>query len=101
LRLAFASVPFAIVEVLLAVEATGASDYSTGLARLVLVARVFAKQLGSLLMTTSVNISPMGDERQKGAITWKLFLTPLVSSCQSFPMTLTIYAVNKGKIGKI
>jgi hypothetical protein len=47
--LTFASVLFSIVEVLLALEATGTSDNLAGLARLVAVVRVFPEELGSLL----------------------------------------------------
>jgi ABC-type transport system involved in cytochrome bd biosynthesis fused ATPase/permease subunit len=66
LRLTFAGVLLALGEVLELDEATGTSDNRTGLAVLVLVARVSAKDRGSLLTTTSVNISGMGDEIQKG-----------------------------------
>jgi hypothetical protein len=66
LRLTFAGVLLALGEVLELDEATGTSDYRIGLARLVLVARVSTKDRGSLLTTTSVNLSEMGEEIRKG-----------------------------------
>jgi hypothetical protein len=101
----FANVLFVMVAVPKPPESAGASDDFTRFARLVLVVGVLQEELGSLFASKQLQnqytyIFARRDERQNGVITLKVFLTSLVSSCQSFPTTLAIYVVSKGKVGK-